>query len=285
MDIGVGLPTAIPKADGPLVVEWAAAAERGPFASLDVIDRLVYDSYDPLIALGAAASVTRRLKLATTILTAPLRRTVLLAKQLASLHRLSGGRLVVGVGLGARIDDYELAGVRAGGRGRRLDDQLVDLISIFEGGGPDLGSGELGRPGLLAGGASGRALARMARYTDGYIHGGGPARVFARAAEEARAAWHDAGRPGRPQLWGQAYFAFGPAADEGERYLRHYYAFTGAFADKIAAGLLRSPSQLIEFLHAYEDVGCQHLCLLPAVAELDQLHTLAETLSPVVASH
>jgi alkanesulfonate monooxygenase SsuD/methylene tetrahydromethanopterin reductase-like flavin-dependent oxidoreductase (luciferase family) len=268
--------------DGRLAVGWAAQAEQGPFASLDVIDRLAYDSYDPLIALAAAASVTERLRLATTILTAPLRPTVALAKQLASLHQLSGGRLVVGVGVGAREDDYELAGAPHRGRGRRLDDQLVEFISIFERDGVGLRTSVLGRPTLLAGGTSGRALARMARYTDGYIHGGGPPRVFARAVEEARAAWHDAGRPGTPQLWGQAYFAFGDGAAAGEEYLRHYYAFTGAFADKIAAGLLTSPSQLIEFVHAYEEAGCRHLCLLPAVADRSQLDALAECLAPVV---
>ncbi|MDP9227103.1 MAG: LLM class flavin-dependent oxidoreductase, partial [Actinomycetota bacterium] len=117
---------------------------------------------------------------------------------------------------------------------------------------------------------------RMARHADGYIHGSGPPRVFARAIEQARAAWIDVGRPGQPEIWGQAYFALGHAAEEGRDYMRDYYAFTGPFAEKLAAGMLSSPQEIEEFAKAYEEGGCGELSLLPAVAELDQLDRLAE---------
>jgi alkanesulfonate monooxygenase SsuD/methylene tetrahydromethanopterin reductase-like flavin-dependent oxidoreductase (luciferase family) len=94
---------------------------------------------------------------------------------------------------------------------------------------------------MLVGGSSGEALARMARYADGYMHGGGPPRAFAGAASKALTAWSDLGRPGRPRLWGMGYFALGDGSgDVGADYLRHYYAFTGPFAEKIAAGKERS---------------------------------------------
>src|SRR5438874_713171 len=51
MRVGVGLPNGIPGTNGQLIIEWAQRADKGPFSSLGVIDRLVYDSYDPLIAL------------------------------------------------------------------------------------------------------------------------------------------------------------------------------------------------------------------------------------------
>jgi alkanesulfonate monooxygenase SsuD/methylene tetrahydromethanopterin reductase-like flavin-dependent oxidoreductase (luciferase family) len=262
MRVGIGLPSAIPGVDGATIVAWARRAEAGPFASLDTIDRIAYDSYDPLVALSAAAAVTGRIALAT------LRNTVLLAKQLASLDRLSGGRLVLGVGLGARDDDYELAGVDHAGRGRLLDRQLADLVDAFE---------ERGRrPLLLAGGASAPAFARIARHADGYIHGGGPPRAFTSAAAQARAAWIDAGRPGVPALWSQGYFALGDAAERGTAYMRDYYAFTGPFAEKIAAGMLATRQAAIELLRGYADAGCEQLCLMPAVADLDQVELLAE---------
>ena len=88
----------------------------------------------------------------------------------------------------------------------------------------------------------GPAFARMARYADGYAHNGGPPRAFARAAASARAAWNDLGRPGRPLLWGQGYFALGDE-DRGAAYLRDYYAFTGPFAEQIAAGNLTSAAR------------------------------------------
>lgn len=278
MEIGVGLPAGIPEVEGDRVVAWAERAEDGPFASLATVDRLAYDCYEPLVALSAAAAVTRRVLLATTILIAPLRNTVLLAKQLASLDRLSGGRLVVGVGLGARLDDYEIAGVGHDARGRKLADQLVEIPELFERGRLGLRTEQHGPPRLLTGGMSGPAFARMARHSDGYIHGGGPPRVFARAVAEARAAWIDAGRPGAPEVWGQAYFAFGDSGP-GADYVRDYYSFTGAFADKVAAGLLTTPRQAVEFIRAYAEAGCNHLVMLPAVPDLAQLDQLADVVA------
>ena len=92
------------------------------------------------------------------------------------------------------------------------------------------------------------------------------------------AAWSDLGRPGRPALWGQAYFALGDE-EAGEAYLLDYYAFTGPFADKIAAGNLTSPRAIRDFVRAYEDAGCDELVLLPTVADPGQLDRLADVLA------
>jgi len=67
MRIGVGLPTTTPGADGALVLDWARRADAGPFSSLAVLDRVVYDSFEPFAALAAAAGVTERVRLATMI--------------------------------------------------------------------------------------------------------------------------------------------------------------------------------------------------------------------------
>src|SRR5438552_3437700 len=186
MHVGVGLPTGLPGTDGQRIIEWARLAEEGPFTSLGVIDRLVYDSYDPLISLAAAAAVTRRVKLATTIIVGLLHNTPVLAKMLASVDALSGGRLVVGMAVGARKEDYEAAGVDFRSRGKRLSEQLTALRSLWEDGdiGPK-GARPSGPP-LLVGGLSDQGFARVARYADGYVHGGGPPRAFARAADKAR---------------------------------------------------------------------------------------------------
>ena len=81
--IGVGLPAAIPGAPGRSTVEWASLGEKLGFASLGVIDRLVYDNLDPLVALSAAAAVTDHVELFTTVLNVPWRQSALtLAKLL-----------------------------------------------------------------------------------------------------------------------------------------------------------------------------------------------------------
>ncbi|HEY4844258.1 MAG TPA: LLM class flavin-dependent oxidoreductase [Candidatus Dormibacteraeota bacterium] len=278
MNIGVGLPTSTPESNGELLFDWARRADAGPFSSLGVVDRIAYQNYEPFTALAGAAAVTRRVRLATMVVIAPLRNTALLAKQAASLDSLSGGRLTLGLAVGARGEDYEAAQVQSRGRGRRFGEQLETLRDIWEEGkiGP---TPKAPGPQLLVGGSSGEALARMARYADGYMHGGGPPRAFAGAAAKALAAWSDLGRPGRPVLWGMGYFALGNgAADAGAAYLRQYYAFTGPFAEKIAAGNLTSPGGIADFIRGYEDAGCDELVLFPTVSGIDQLDRLAEVI-------
>jgi len=273
--VGVGLPNTTPGADGALLVEWARRADSGPFSTLAALDRLVYDSYEPFTALAAAAAVTSRIRLATMIAIGPLRSPALLAKQAASVSGLAGGRFTLGLAVGARLDDYLAAGVDHRGRGSRLSEQLAYLRSELadSGVGPKQPDIE-----LLVGGSSGQAFARMARYADGYAHNGGPPRAFAAAATRARAAWSDLGRAGRPRLWGQGYFALTDSA-RGAAYLRDYYAFTGPFAEKIAAGSLTSPRAVKDFVRGYEAEGCDVLVLLPTVADVAELDRLAEVLT------
>jgi alkanesulfonate monooxygenase SsuD/methylene tetrahydromethanopterin reductase-like flavin-dependent oxidoreductase (luciferase family) len=280
MQVGVGLPSTIPGAKGQLIIEWACRADEGPFSSLGVLDRLVYDSYDPLISLAAVAGVTHRVKLATTIIIGPLHNNALLAKTAASLDALSVGRLVLGLAVGARKEDYDAAGADYRDRGKRLSEQLSTLRSIWEDKHFGLKTTRHRGPDLLVGGLSDQSYARMVRYTDGYVHGGGPPRAFARAAEKAFAAWRDAGRPGKPQLWAQGYFALGDdgVMNAGYSYLKDYYAFTGPFAERIASGLLTSPQSVAQFIRGYQDVGCDELVLFPTVPDVAQLDRLADIL-------
>ncbi len=284
MRIGVGLPTTTPGAGGELMLDWARLAEERGFASLGTIDRAVYDSWEPAVALAAAAAVSERIRLVTMILIGPLRSTALLAKQAASLDVLSGGRLVLGLGIGARHDDYQAAGVDPRHRGRDLSEQLVRLRMLWEGELQGPRPLQPDGPPLLVGGLGGPAYARMARYSDGFVHNGGPPSAFAAAAARARAAWADAGRPGRPQLWGQAYWALGGAAEveRGRDYLRHYYAFTRGYAEQIAAGCLATPQAVKDYVRAYEEEGCDELVLFPTLSSLEQLERLADALGDLL---
>jgi alkanesulfonate monooxygenase SsuD/methylene tetrahydromethanopterin reductase-like flavin-dependent oxidoreductase (luciferase family) len=280
MQIGIGLPTTVPGASGELILDWARRADSGPFTSLGVLDRILYDSYDPLAALAAAAAVTQRVRLATTILISPLRNTVLLGKMAASIDALSQGRLTLGVAVGARQDDYTTAEVEYRSRGARLGLQLATLREQWEEDVIGPRPARSGGPELLIGGASDAAFARVARYADGYVHGGGPPRAFARAADKARSAWLDAGRPGSPRLWAQGYFTLGDESttSAGKAYLADYYAFTGHFADRVVEGLLTDPQAVAQFARGYADAGCDELVLFPAVAAIEQLIRLAEIL-------
>ena len=120
MKIGIGLPATILGVPGGLVLDWAKKADLLPFSSLGIVDRLVYDNYEPMITLAAVAGVTQRIRLITTILIAPLRSAGVLAKQAATLQHISGGRLSLGVAVGAREDDYEATSVSFGDPGQAV---------------------------------------------------------------------------------------------------------------------------------------------------------------------
>jgi alkanesulfonate monooxygenase SsuD/methylene tetrahydromethanopterin reductase-like flavin-dependent oxidoreductase (luciferase family) len=281
MKIGIGLPTTNKDATGPTILEWARRADAAgrPFASVGVFDRLVYDAWEPLATLAAVAAVTERVRLATTVVIGPLRNTTLLAKEAATIDQISSGRLTLGLALGARRDDYEAAGIDFAQRGKRLDEQLAELRDIWEDDRIGPRTVQPGGPELIVGGLDEAAYARAARYADGFMHNGGPPRIFAAVADRARAAWVQAGRPGRPQLWAMGYFALGEAeAEAGRAYLLDYYAFTGPFAERIAAGLLTTPQAIAAFIRGYSEAGCDHLMLFPTSADIDQLERLSDAL-------
>jgi alkanesulfonate monooxygenase SsuD/methylene tetrahydromethanopterin reductase-like flavin-dependent oxidoreductase (luciferase family) len=122
MDIAIGLPNAVAGTSREDLLEFARRAEGRGFSSLGALDRVVYDSFEPLAVLAAAAAVTERIRLATTVLLAPLRpNATLLAKEALTLDALSGGRLVLGLALGGRDDDYEASGIPMSERGERFD--------------------------------------------------------------------------------------------------------------------------------------------------------------------
>lgn len=281
MRVGVGLPTTFHDVIGRLVIDWARNAEAYGLGSLGVLDRIAHDGYEPLTALAAAAAVTSSIPLVTMIVISPLRNTAQLARQSLSVHALSGGRLSLGVAVGARKDDYDAAEIDYTSRGRRLTEQLATIRERWDERPPALLPGQPSVPELLVGGGSDVTFSRVARYADGYVHGGGPPRAFTRAADKARAAWSDAGRPGRPRLWGQGYFALGDVATiaDGIAYMREYYAFTGPYVERIIAELLTTPQAIAQFVRGYAEAGCDDLVLFPAVAHPEQLERLAAVLA------
>ena len=206
----------------------------------------------------------------------PLRDNTELAAQAGAIQEASGGRLTLGLAVGARTEDYAAKGISPKGRGDRLTEQLLDLRLSWENAGVD-------DPRLLVGGGNDASFLRMARYADGYVHGGGPPRTFVRSVDSARTAWNELARIGAPQFWAQGYFALGDAAtvEGGRAYMRDYYAFTGPFAEKIADGMLATPQAVAQFVRGYAEAGCDELVLFPAVADLAQIDLLADALAEV----
>jgi alkanesulfonate monooxygenase SsuD/methylene tetrahydromethanopterin reductase-like flavin-dependent oxidoreductase (luciferase family) len=277
MDVGIALPNAVPGATGAQLTEWARRAEARGFSTLGTIDRIRYDNYEPLIALAAAAAVTERIGLATTVLLAPLRtNAVELAKQALSVNALSGGRLTLGVGLGAREDDYEVSGVELKGRGRRLDTMLEQMREVWEG--DEVGPSIAAAPRLVVGGHADAAYLRAARFGDGWIAAGSGPDQAREGSERARAAWNEAGRDGVPHLMALAYFSLGERAEEDLREnLMHYYAWLGEdVAGMIAGSAAKDADAVAQYVSAYEELGCDELVFCPSSADPAQVDLLAD---------
>lgn len=277
MDIGIGLPNMVPGVPGEEIAEWAKRSEDRGYSSLGTLDRILYPSYEPLTALAAASAVTERIGLLTAVLLGPLRTNpVLFAKQAMSVQALSGGRLTLGIGLGAREDDYEASGVETSTRGERFDHMLAHVTEAWESG--QVGPSSSGPPRLIIGGQVDRSFERVARFADGWIQGASGVEQFAELAPKARAAWSEAGRDGEPRTLAIAYYSLGERAEENARKdLGHYYAWLGEeVAEHIIGAAATDPETVKQYIDAYAEAGCDELTFFPCSAELEQVDLLAE---------
>ncbi|HEX4722672.1 MAG TPA: LLM class flavin-dependent oxidoreductase [Pseudonocardiaceae bacterium] len=284
MRIGLGLPSAVAGTGGRELVDWAIEGERAGFSTLATLDRMVYDNYECLTTLAAAAAVTERIRLTTAIMIAPLRsNTALLAKQAATVDRLSDGRLTLGMAVGVRPDDFRASGVEMAGRGRALDQQLAELRRIWAGDRRGFAGGIGPRPTrppgpeVILGGHSPGAIARVAAYGDGWISGSGGPGLFSGGAAAVRAAWQRAGRPDAPRLLGLAYFALGDdAAKLAGGYLRDYYGFAPPYAQLVLENAAIGVDGVAETVDRFDDSGCDELILVPCTNDIDQIKLLSE---------
>jgi alkanesulfonate monooxygenase SsuD/methylene tetrahydromethanopterin reductase-like flavin-dependent oxidoreductase (luciferase family) len=282
MKIGLGLPnTAAGIPAGRILVDLARRAEAFGFSSLATIGRVAYPNYEELVTLAAAAAATERIGLFTDILLGPAREPVLLAKQAASLDQISGGRFVLGVGVGNRSDDFAVTGMDFHTRGKRFDAALQVMHSAWRGE-PVPGTDVAVTPRpvngssvpMLFGGGSDQSLQRLLRYGIGFTQGGGTPESLQTAMERIGKAWRAAGREGEPRYQALVYFVLGDDAQEGgERSIRDYY---GAYGDRVWAGAVKDPEEARARVAAYRAVGCDELVFFAAAPAVAQAERLAE---------
>ena len=284
MDVGIGLPNAVPGTAGKELTQWARAAEDAGFSTLGTIDRIVYGNYEPLIALSAAAAVTERIRLATTVMLGPLRgNATLVAKQILSLDAVAGGgRAVLGIAIGGREDDYEASGIAMSERGAWLDAALPEIRRVWAGDGEQhakVGPRPEGAgPSLILGGTAAASYRRAAQFGDGWIAPGGGPDEARKSVQQLEAEWEKAGRDGKPRKMALAYYSLGSDGKaNADSYLRDYYAWLG---DEVAAMIADSAAKDAEtvksYISAYEKAGCDELILFPSASDPEQVGLLAE---------
>jgi alkanesulfonate monooxygenase SsuD/methylene tetrahydromethanopterin reductase-like flavin-dependent oxidoreductase (luciferase family) len=285
MRIALGLPSRIIGASGELMLEWATRADRGPFSSLVVTDRVVSQALEPLAVLAIAAGATRRVRLMTSVVIGPTRETTLLARQAATIDALSGGRLSLGVGIGVRENDYLATGFAFRRRGRRVDEQLPILRRLWAGESLSNEIGPIGPPSarpdgpeLLIGGYVPAVARRIAAWGDGYMApGGGEPESMLELWRQTLRLWKEMGRQGQPRWVGASYFALGPKAfDQASRYINANYGYNPELAARRLRGIPTTAEAVEEAIKRQADMGVDEFILRPCAEDLDQMERLAE---------
>ncbi len=281
MRVGIGLPVTTTGTSGELLLAWARRAEEAGFDALTSIDRIVYPGFESMTAMAAAAAVTSRIGLRTNVLLAPARSAPMVAKQAASVDQISGGRFMLGIGVGRRADDYEATGRSFGTRGRRLDADLEVMHAEWRG----RPAGGRSRPSTLPpvrdgavpvffGGSLEAAIPRVVRHGVGWsVSSRGPEETHD-SAERVRAAWREAGREGSPVIMVMHYFALGE--DSNVDYLLDYYGYQGERARMFAEGAYRRAGDVTSALRDFAAIGVDEYVFIPTMADLTQVDRLAE---------
>jgi alkanesulfonate monooxygenase SsuD/methylene tetrahydromethanopterin reductase-like flavin-dependent oxidoreductase (luciferase family) len=288
--LGLGLPnTLAPEVDRRLLLDWARLADDAGFHVLGTIDKPNYDSWDPLVSLAAAAGVTERIRLATTILQLPNRNEVLVAKQAVVIDRLSEGRLVLGLAQGGREDDYEVFGARFRGRSRRFERQIGRIREIWrDARAADRDHGVLGPapiqepgPPIWVGAGQPKAVERAVRVGDGFLFGTLGPDLMAQFTPQIREAFASQGKPDAT-IAGLAYCGVGDdpraaLAEATHHVLRYYGQLWTEPENLIHHG---PPERIAEEVARYADAGIDELILFAEIPSLEQVERLAEHVLP-----
>ena len=245
---------------------------------------------DPLAMLPWLAAVTERISIGTSVIILPYRSPLPVAKLLASVDVLSGGRLIFGAGIGWMEQEFAALGVPIRERASRTDEALALIERVWTDEHPELETRryrlhgvtasplplQKPRPPIWIGGGADGAFRRVARHGDGWHATGTDHAAFRLGVEAVHRYWAEAGRSGAPELsFRVAFLVDGvhrPAVDM--TLLRGRYAIRG------------TTRQVVDTLRGYRDLGAAHAVLdvslstYPAI--LETIDLLAAEIRPAL---
>lgn len=302
MQIGLCLPHFGRPLEPGRLLEVAQRADRQGLDSLWVTDHVIVpkeihiayreEMLDPLAVLAWLVGVTERIPLGTSVIILPYRSPLPVAKLLASIDVLSGGRLIFGAGVGWMEGEFAALGVPFAERGSRTDEALELFRTVWTEREPAIETRRhrLGgviaspmplqrpRPPIWIGGASEGAYRRVARHGDGWHSTAATPDAFRQGAEAVRRHWAEARREGEPVLSLRIPFWLDgihrPGSDMG--YLRGRHAIHG------------TPRQVVDTLRSYAALGVSHVALdvslttYPAI--LETIDVLAREVRPALGA-
>ena len=267
--------------------------------SLWVIDRIFHtvNVLDPMTLLTCAAAVTSRVRLGTSVLLFVLRNPVLMAKTTATLDYLSGGRLILGVSLGGRDNEFEPLGVSMQQRVSRLRENLTVMRRLwsepqvtFHGrhyhmDNVSMEPKPLQKPGIpiLMGGRAEAVLKRSAEEADGWIAGGqGTPEAFREAWQKVCGYAQAAGKdPDALEAGKLMYISVGIDRERCREQLRAFtYAYYGPQFDVDANCAFGPPEACAARIQGFLDAGVKTVMLGPPWPDVEQVTRIAQEVVP-----
>jgi len=288
VEIGLTLPTMINGVGREVLLDWCRRIDVGPFSTLALGERIAYQNHELFVTMAAAAAVTERVRIMSTVVVLPMHPAVEVAKQAASIDVLSGGRLVLGVGVGGRDEDYRALEAPFDRRHQRLDEQVEVMRRVWAGASPfgtvaPVGPTpvQAGGPPLYSGAMGPKAIARSAAWAEGICGfsldpiGEDHRLVF----DRIESAWQLAGRSDAPRHVSSFWYAIGA---DGQANLHAYGAkYLAIFGDEIAQSMADlctawSGQRVRDAISRFEQAGCDELLLVPTSADPHEVDRLAE---------
>ena len=288
MKIGICLPYMKPGLSRDDLLTWFKIIDDGPFESLSCGERVHGPTFDMRLLLSAAATATTKVEITPTLYVLPMHNAVRVAKEIASLNVISGGRVKkVVLGYGGRPQDYEAVGAAYNGRYQRMDHQVQTLKQVWSGQeiiegagsiGPDLAPEE--HPLLLTGAIGPKSISRGGGWADGLYawSGNGEAQELATAFSLMEEAFEKNERSQKPYRLGGFWCTL---ADSGQQklfdYVFEYLSIAGQeIAQMMAESVSRSSEQaILDALDNAESAECDEVFLVPATAEIQEIERLS----------
>ena len=296
MEFGVTVPNNWGVEDPQAVVNFGPLAEELGFDSVWVMDHLFNNGYirerlddkpyyHPMATLSHISALTSRVQLGTSVLVLPYHNPVELAKYAATLDQMSGGRVVLGVGVGAMTPEFDALGIPMSQRGSLTNESMDIMRELWSNENPRYSSdrwefGDLkfspkpvqsegGSPHvpLWVGGASPGALRRAARRGNGWHPSGMSAEEFAIGRQRVRELAESAGRD----------------PDDLVMSVRVEVESHGGPSSERAADRSRLPGDdpvgMIAGIAAFQDAGVQHIVLALNTGDVGRLRELMHSIA------
>jgi probable F420-dependent oxidoreductase len=301
--IGLSIPGTAPDRTRTTTLDFARRAEQAGAHSVWATERIVDSTPDVFVTLGAMAASTSRILIGTSVVLGVLRPPLLLAKATSTVDVLSGGRLILGLGVGSRAEDFAATEVPIEQRGRRMD-EAIDICKLAWSGAPVKFSGrhhsiDVGpmkelpvqqpHPPLWFGGGADAVLRRTARVGQGFIASTSSGTSGFRAAWDKLGQYCDELGRDRSAITpaALAYASVARDCEQAREGMRQHLlrSFGPARLERGLGPLVGTPDDLVRGANEYFDAGVEVLIVASVSADPRHLDLLCEGVLPKLMAH